>query len=84
MTYLLNEKGAGVFSAIFITGIFAIGIISILMEKVEWLIGVGKKMDGIFNFLKSRNIIIVLCIVIIFHFLSYLFILYHIIFYMAL
>ena len=59
MTYLLNEKGAGVFSAIFITGIFAIGIISILMEKVEWLIGVGKKMDGIFNFLKSRNIIIV-------------------------
>ena len=43
------------------------------MEKVEWLIGVGKKMDGIFNFLKSRNIIIVLCIVIIFHFLSYLF-----------
>ncbi len=73
LTYLLNEKGAGVFSAIFITGIFAIGIISILMEKVEWLIGVGKKMDGIFNFLKSRNIIIVLCIVIIFHFLSYLF-----------
>ena len=58
MTYLLNEKGAGVFSAIFITGIFAIGIISILMEKVEWLIGVGKKMDGIFNFLKSRNILL--------------------------
>lgn len=72
LAYAFGERGAGIFSGIFVLFFLAVGTVSILTEKIKWIDNVGKKMDFIFVFLKSKKMLGVLVIIILFHYLSFL------------
>ncbi len=73
LTYIFGEKGAGIFSMIFVMTVFIIGTLSIMAEKMEWIAHFGEKMDSIIIFFQSKKMLMVLGAAILLHFCSYFF-----------
>lgn len=71
LTYTLGEKGAGIFSMIFVMAVFIIGTLSILAEKMEWIADFGENMDSIIIFFQSKKMLVVLGAAILLHCCSY-------------
>lgn len=72
LAYAFSERGAGIFSSIFVLLLLALGTISILTEKMKWIDNIGKKMDFLIVFSKSKKMLGVLVIIILFHYFSFL------------